>query len=398
MIAREDRNDILEYTNEWQNQELQILNSLDEALKSSIQTTETPVISLTNNNYLATESEVQHLLQAALGFKLSGKMEKAMKLFEHAAAIAPQNPDVLNRYGEFIEHMHNDVVAADELYYKALTHFPDHKAALTNRKRTAHIVDKLDLEVFRIIDEKRDLLKEKQKTSPIYNIMKRQAYYLHIYHTVGIEGNTLSLEQLIYLLSTGQAVQGKSIIEHNEILGLELAMKYVKILTRFPAIGVKEILGIHRRIMGYVDPLNSGTFRDKQVFVSKHIPPPPEDLPGLMESYTEWLDSEEAQSMHPVRYAALAHYKLVDIHPFADGNGRTSRLIMNLILLRSGYPPVLIVKHHREKYYETLNLANKGDVRPFVRFIAQCTDQTLEFYLTNSEDSPGITHINSATI
>lgn len=66
-----------------------------------------------------------------------------------------------------------------------------------------------------------------------------------------------------------------------------------------------------------------------------------------MENYVEWLNSEEAYTMHPVRHAALAHYKLVDIHPFVDGNGRTSRLIMNLILLKAGYPPAMILKEQR---------------------------------------------------
>lgn len=83
------------------------------------------------------------------------------------------------------------------------------------------------------------------------------------------------------------------------------------------------------------------------MFVGSHVPPPHEEIPSLMENYISWLNSEEAHSMHPVRYAALAHYKLVDIHPFVDGNGRTSRLIMNLILLKSGYPPVMIVKEQR---------------------------------------------------
>lgn len=84
-----------------------------------------------------------------------------------------------------------------------------------------------------------------------------------------------------------------------------------------------------------------------QVYVGTHIPPDPEKVPALMESYVAWLNSDEARSMHPVRYAALAHYKLVDIHPFVDGNGRTSRLIMNLILLRGGYPPIMILKEQR---------------------------------------------------
>lgn len=79
------------------------------------------------------------------------------------------------------------------------------------------------------------------------------------------------------------------------------------------------------------------------------MPPPYDQVPALMESYVEWLNSEEARSMHAVRYAALAHYKLVDIHPFIDGNGRTSRLIMNLILLKAGYPPIMVLKEQRYK-------------------------------------------------
>lgn len=133
--------------------------------------------------------------------------------------------------------------------------------------------------------------------------------------------------------------------------------------------------------MGHVDPLNSGMYRETQVYVGSHTPPAPQDIAYLMEEFVEWLNSEEALNMHPVRYAALAHYKLVDIHPFEDGNGRTSRLLMNLILIRAGYPPVIILKEHRQQYYDYLKIANKGDVRPFVRFIAQCTEQVLDLYL-----------------
>lgn len=157
----------------------------------------------------------------------------------------------------------------------------------------------------------------------------------------------MTIPELEYLLKTGMVVAGKTIQEHNEILGLEIALHYIKLLTTANIIGVSEILEIHRRVMGHVNPLQSGIFREEQVFVGGHVPPPPEDLPHLMDMYVEWLNSDEALSMHPVRYAALAHYKLVDIHPFTDGNGRTSRLIMNLILLRSGYPPVIISKRDR---------------------------------------------------
>nr|CAH7765453.1 unnamed protein product [Callosobruchus chinensis] len=312
--------------------------------------------------------------------KATGKNHKALKLFEHAAAIAPENPDVLNKYGEFLEQQHQDIVSADELYFKALTYSPDHKAALVNRERTAQVVESLDYNLFKSIDSKNDYLMKRMKLDS-FEAVKKQAYYLHIYHTVGIEGNTMTVEQLRYLLETGQVVRGKSLIEHNEILGLEKAMQYIKLLVRQDYIGHNEILGIHRRVMGHVDPLASGVFRNENVFVSSHSPPFYEEVPSLMDSYVEWLNSEEAQSMHPVRYAALAHYKLVDIHPFIDGNGRTSRLIMNLILLKAGYPPVMVLKEQREKYYDTLKTANMGDVRPFVRFVAQCTLQILNMYI-----------------
>lgn len=356
-----------------------VLNDLTSALKSEPEISSDNVIDRTQRK-MGTDSEVYHTIQAALAFKMAGKNSKAMKLFEHANAMAPDNADVLNWYGEFLEQQHQDIVTADELYFKALTYSPNHQAALSNRKRTAPVVDRLDLKLFAEIDKLKTRLRDRIKLDDFESV-KKQAYYLHIYHTVGIEGNTMTVEQLRYVLETGHVVSGKSLLEHNEVLGLEKAMQYVKLLTRTEFIGTKEILGIHRRVMGHVDPIKSGVFRDEKVFVGSHVPPPYEEIPQLMENYVEWLNSEEAHTMHPVRYAALAHYKLVDIHPFVDGNGRTSRLIMNLILLKAGYPPVMILKEQREKYYDALKTANMGDVKPFVRFVAQCTLQILDMYL-----------------
>ncbi|XP_018573126.1 adenosine monophosphate-protein transferase FICD homolog isoform X2 [Anoplophora glabripennis] len=321
-----------------------VLNDLNSVLSQPKKTDEINIIK--TDKAAGTDSEVYNTLQAAIAFKLSGKSHKAMKLFEHAAAIAPENADVLNWYGEFLEQQHQDVVTADELYFKALTYSPDHKAALMNRQRTAPVVEGLDYKLFTTIDARKEFLKRRMKLDT-FDTVKKQAYYLHIYHTVGIEGNTMTVEQLRYLLETGQVITGKSIVEHNEVLGLEKAMQYIKLLVRSDYIDIKEILGIHRRVMGHVDPISSGVFRDEKVFVGSHMPPPHDQVPLLMESYVEWLNSEEAQSMHPVRYAALAHYKLVDIHPFVDGNGRTSRLIMNLILLKAGYPPIMVLKEQR---------------------------------------------------
>ena len=101
-----------------------------------------------------------------------------------------------------------------------------------------------------------------------------------------------------------------------------------------------------------------------------------------MNEFAEWLNSDQLLSeAHPIQIAALAHYKFVYIHPFYDGNGRSSRIIMNLILMKSGYPPIIIKKEDRLDYYEYLEMANQGDVKPFIRFIARCAQRTLEEYI-----------------
>jgi Fic family protein len=86
-----------------------------------------------------------------------------------------------------------------------------------------------------------------------------------------------------------------------------------------------------------------------KVYVGGHIPPPPSEVAMQVSELISWLRSQDALQMHPIRYAALAHYKLVYIHPFLDGNGRTSRLLMNLILMQAGYPPVIIPKQERQR-------------------------------------------------
>lgn len=129
-------------------------------------------------------------------------------------------------------------------------------------------------------------------------------------------------------------------------------------------------------------------FRRTQVYVGNHIPPGPRELPTLMSNFEEWLNSEQAHELHPVKMAAIAHYKLVHIHPFTDGNGRTSRLLMNTILMKYGYPPVVIQKQQRLQYYNYLQMANEGDIRPFIRFIAECTEKTLDLYLWATSELP----------
>lgn len=337
-------------------------------------------------------------LVAANEMKSMGKGEKALKLIEHGIALAPKNPDLLNGYGELIETLRDDILTADQMYYQALIHSPKHKEALINRKRTQIIVDDLDWQQLKRIDEKRDKMALISDSNMALRRAKKEAYFQHIYHTVGIEGNRMSLSETRSILETRMAIGGRSIAEHNEIIGLEAALKYINatLINRLGSISVDDILEIHKRVMGFVDPLESGVFRQTQVFVGGHIPPGPSHIGTLMENFSLWLNSESTLRLHPVRFAALAHYKLVHIHPFTDGNGRTSRLLMNMILMQAGYPPVIIPKGERHKYYRTLEFANKGDIRPFLRFIAECTERTLNQFLlsTTTEFSTDIPELD----
>ena len=235
------------------------------------------------------------------------------------------------------------------------------------------------------IGQKREALMSIPEGNLALTRAKLEAYYKHIYHTNGIEGNTLTLSMTRAIVETGMAVGGKSVIEHNEVLGLDAALKYINttLLNDTGPVTLSQILEIHKRVLGYSNPLDAGLYRETQVYVGSHRPPSPVDIGKYMAAFQRWLISDDIQMLHAIELAALAHYKLVFIHPFLDGNGRTSRLLMNLFLMRAGYPPVIIRKESRYEYYEHLNVANKGDVRPFIRFIAKCTEESLDDYLSS---------------
>nr|XP_057927177.1 protein adenylyltransferase FICD [Doryrhamphus excisus] len=330
--------------------------------------------------------EARAALQQAQEMKKQGKREKAHKLLVHALSLNPEFVDALTELGTILEE--KDVVQADHLYTKALAISPCNERALISRDRTLPLVEEIDQRHFGIIDSKvRRLMSIPKGNSALRRVME-ETYYHHIYHTVAIEGSTLTLSEIRHIIETRYAVPGKSLQEQNEAIGVDAAMKYINttLLSRTGAISVSDILEIHRRVLGYVDPVEGGRLRTNQVFVGHHIPPHPQDLQRHMQELVLWLNSDEALQLHPVEYAALAHYKLVYVHPFVDGNGRTSRLLMNLVLMQARYPPITIRKEQRAEYYAALDTANEGDVRPFIRFIAKCTEMTLDTLLISTTE------------
>lgn len=201
-----------------------------------------------------------------------------------------------------------------------------------------------------------------------------------------IEGNTLTLRETDLVINEGLTISGKSMREHLEAINHVEAIAYIKQLMErnFP-FNERELLSVHNLILRGIIPEDAGRYRRVQVMIkgSSHMPPQPFVVAKEMEDYFIWYE-ENKSKMHPVVLAAEMHERLVTIHPFIDGNGRTSRLIMNLILLQNGYVIANIKGDYetRMNYYKTLEAAqtsnNKED---FLLFIAQVEKECLERYI-----------------
>ncbi|MBE9068798.1 Fic family protein [Leptolyngbya cf. ectocarpi LEGE 11479] len=177
------------------------------------------------------------------------------------------------------------------------------------------------------------------------------------YNSNAIEGNTLTQSETQLVLEKGITVGGKTLIEHLEVVGHRDAIDYVESLAQQETkIGEWEIRQIHSLLFMVIDRAEAGRYRqlDVKAAGTEYTYPPHYLLPELMAEFVEWLNSDVAQQMHPIDYAAEAHCRFVGIHPFRDGNGRTGRLLMNLLLLRFGYPVVVISNERRKAYIEAL--------------------------------------------
>jgi Fic family protein/DNA-binding XRE family transcriptional regulator len=201
-----------------------------------------------------------------------------------------------------------------------------------------------------------------------------------------IEGNTLTLQETDLVINEGLTIAGKSMREHLEAINHNEAIDYVKdLVLRKVKINEREVLMIHNLILRGIMPENAGRYRSVQVMIkgSAHMPPQPFLVMKKMEEYFEWYSTNK-NLLHPVVLAAEMHEKLVTIHPFIDGNGRTSRLIMNLILLSNGFVIANIKGDYatRMDYYLALEkVQTQNDKEAFLTFIAKVEKECLERYL-----------------
>ena len=199
-----------------------------------------------------------------------------------------------------------------------------------------------------------------------------------------IEGNTLTRRETAIVIEKGITVGGKSLREHLEATNHAKALDFIySIIQRSPSlISAEDILSIHDIILKGIDDSNAGQYRNVAVRISGSavVMPNPRKVPDLMDEFQEWLIN--AQDLHPVALAGEAHYRLVTIHPFVDGNGRSARLLMNLILMMYGYPPAIIRKRDRLAYIGALEKAQLGGTKiDYERLIIKAVDRSLDIYL-----------------
>lgn len=203
------------------------------------------------------------------------------------------------------------------------------------------------------------------------------------FNSNAIEGNTLTLQETRLILETGLTIGGKSLREHFEVVNHREAIRFVEALaTEAEPITPFHVRQIHKLVIARIDDENAGTYRSLPVRISGAVFEPPEawEVQGAMASWGDWL-AGEASALPSVDRAALAHHRLVAIHPFIDGNGRTARLVMNLLSMRDGYPPAIIQRANRRQYYSVLARADRGVSGPLVNFVSRVVERSLTIYL-----------------
>lgn len=236
----------------------------------------------------------------------------------------------------------------------------------------------------RISEKKKKLDSFRPLTKLQLKVLKEQLKIEYIYNSNAIEGNTLSLNETRMILEEGITIGGKSLREHLDAMNQNEAMalleKFVK--EKHKEIKESDMLLLHRITLKGISDYWAGRYKTSQnrILGSKLKTTPPYKVASEMGNLA-YLINKNPEKHNIIELAAIAHHELVRIHPFVDGNGRTARLLTNLILMKNGFPPIIIFNKERKKYFECLEKAHFGELKPFINFIAKAADRSLTLYL-----------------
>lgn len=215
------------------------------------------------------------------------------------------------------------------------------------------------------------------------------------YTSNAIEGNTLTLRETAEVIEHGITVGGKSLRDHLEAVDHYDAVQWMRELAaQTTPVGENIVCELHRRIVARSQPEIAGIYSrfPRRIAGSPVVFPNPAKIPQLMQEFGVWLKNA------PSNPASVfdAHFRLTAIHPFGDGNGRTARLLMNLLLIRGGYPPIAVRPEDRKTYLDALERGSLAeDLRPFQSFMHERLDATMGEYLSALQEAlpqPDPTH------
>lgn len=204
------------------------------------------------------------------------------------------------------------------------------------------------------------------------------------YNSNAIEGNTLTLSETKVVLE-GLTIGGKSMVEHLETINHREAILFVEdLVAGKETLSEWNIKSLHSLILREIDNQNAGKYRTENVVISgaMHIPPKHYEINYLMQKLISEYNNDW-KDYHPVVRATLLHGEFVKIHPFIDGNGRTSRLLLNFELMENGYTPIIIKNENRSKYYEALDLAHTTmNYGPFAKLVSDLVMESEKLWLS----------------
>jgi len=241
----------------------------------------------------------------------------------------------------------------------------------------------IDKKLFeKIMKKKKELDKLRPFPKAALEELKKQLEIELIYNSNAIEGNSLTLQETRLVLEHGITIKGKSLREHFEATNHKEAILFVEYSLKHE-ISEDDIKKLNELVLDKIYDEEKGRYRTTNVRILGAVKSPPqaEKVPNLMKNFIAYIIGN-MDNLNIIEMAAAMHYKFVEIHPFADGNGRTARLIMNLFLMKHGYPITIVLRNDRKKYYQTLKEADKGDIKPFMDFIGYCINRSLDIYLS----------------
>ena len=241
----------------------------------------------------------------------------------------------------------------------------------------------------RLAEKKAELDRYRPLSPTTVRYINEQLRVLLTYHSNAIEGNTLSLRETQLVIEHGMTVGGHSLREHLEATNHAQAFAYLtELVERQTPLSINIILTLNGLV---VDKLidTPGQFRRGPVTIrgARVQPPPATRVASLMREWVAWV-SGEGQTYPTVLRAAIAHQGFEAVHPFRDGNGRTGRLLLNLMLMQDGYVPALLLQEWRLAYLEALAVADSGRYGPLANLIGRAVEQGLDLYLEACDRAP----------